>query len=293
MIARISDPAVLDELLAPFSGERMKGTDYSLRGEGERGTVLLVAGLSMHRTEWSPELLSALRAAKFATLCVDNRDAGLTDLDPSADPECPDYSLSELAGDLVRLVHSLELGPVHVVGLSMGGMIAQHMAMQAPEVVASLTSLMSTTSARGVGRPHEQCKWIFTTEAPRDGEGSYVDYAIRRHRAIAGPRFVDVGRAEYNARIVWARGVNWDGTRRQLAAIKADGDRTARLSRIAVPTLVVHGTTDPMIDYSGGVATAAAIPGARFVSLVGMGHYVPWELAESLARTMVEHFTTV
>lgn len=288
MTTRISDPEELGNLLEPFAGRRLNGMDYSLQGTGARGTVLLIAGLSMHRTEWSPELLAALQARGYATLCVDNRDAGLTETDGPADAA---YSLAQLAQDLVGLVRGLELPAVHVVGMSMGGMIAQHVALEVPELVASLTSLMSTTSARGVGRPHDQSKWIFTTDAPTDDFDEFVEYALRYHQSITGPTFTDTQRAQFNARIVWERGVDPSGTRRQLAAIRADGDRTERLAAIVAPTLVIHGTADPMIDISGGLATAQAIPGSRFVPVENMGHAVTWELADPIAGTLDEHFT--
>ncbi|KAM9861704.1 alpha/beta fold hydrolase [Leucobacter sp. BZR 635] len=314
---RISDARRLEEVLEPFTGKTWQapgGTvNYSLLGEARNGTVLLVAGLSMQRTEWSPELIAGLHAAGYATLAADNRDCGLTRLrggtaaSAGAGEASPDtaktgeaktaeassratYSLRDMAGDLRDLLVHLGVGPVHVLGMSMGGMIAQHLALLAPEQVVSLTSLMSTSGSRAVGRPQERAKWVFLTPAPTDSLESYVDYAVRYHVALAGEQMSDIDRARHLAIIAWERGVNREGTARQLAAIQADGDRTERLESLRLPALVVHGDADPLIGISGGIATAAAIPGAEMHTITGMGHSVPWQCAGSLTERVVAHF---
>lgn len=296
---RINDAERLDELLEPFAGHTWESplgpVSYSVGGEPRRGTVLLVAGLAMQRSDWSPELIAGLRQAGYATLAADNRDSGRTRLSGTYDGqrahpsgEAP-YSLGDMARDLRELVEHLGTGPVHVVGMSMGGMIAQHLALLAPELVRSLTSVMSTTGARGVGRPSEGSKWVFATRAPTDSVESYVDYAVRYHGALTGEHFTDVDRARQLALVSWKRGISPDGTARQLAAIGADGDRTERLGTLHVPTLVVHGDADPLIDVSGGAATAAAIPGAELFLIEQMGHSIPWQLSGLLTQRIVAH----
>ena len=259
--------------------------NYTLTGDGSRGIVLLISGLGMQRIEWPREFIAAIQRAGYRTLLADNRDCGGTDV--SSDGA---YSLADMAGDLIALLDGLAIERVHVVGMSMGGMLAQHVALQAQERCLSLTSIMSTTGRRGVGRPHEQAKWIFTTPSPAAPQEAFVDYAVRSHRSIAGERYVDEPHARAVAERVFARGPRPDGTARQLAAIQADGDRSERLATLTLPTLVVHGDADSMIDVSGGEDTAAAVPGARLVIVPELGHSVPRELSAELAAMLVEHF---
>lgn len=307
---RMSEALRLDAVLEPFAGKTWESSlgpvNYSALGEARNGTILLIPGLGMQRTEWSPELIAGLHAAGYATLIADNRDCGLTNLSGTHAPPGGEsggggengaadgagltgYTLRDMAADLRELVVHLGLGPVHVAGMSMGGMIAQHLALLAPELVCSLTSLMSTTGSRAVGRPQEESKWVFLTPAPTENQATYVDYAVRYHGALAGPNFADVDRARQLAVIAWERGIRPDGTARQLAAIQADGDRTERLAALRVPTLVVHGDADPLIGISGGTATAAAIPGAKMHTIAGMGHSIPWQCAGELTERLVAH----
>lgn len=276
--------AALDPIGATWNGPG-RSINYTLTGDGSRGVVLLISGLGMQRIEWPSEFIDAIQRAGYRTLLADNRDCGGTDV--VGDDA---YSLADMAGDLVALLDGLGIDRVHVVGMSMGGMLAQHLALQAPERCLSLTSIMSTTGRRGVGRPHDQAKWIFTTATPSAPQEAFVDYAVRSHRSIAGERYVDEQHARAVAEQVFARGPRPDGTARQLAAIQADGDRSERLATLRVPTLVVHGDADSMIDISGGEDTAAAVPGARLVIVPELGHSVPRELSAELAAMLVEHF---
>lgn len=290
MNQRISDPADLGALLGlredspARSGERVwsiqRGTVSS-----PRGVVLLIAGLGMHRIEWSAELIRELHRGGYETITVDNHDAGLSRLRPAH----ATYSLADIARDLVDLLDVLAVGRVHVVGISMGGMIAQHVAMAAPERTTSLTSLASTTGRRGVGRPAPHVKWIFTTPLPT-AHGPYLEYVRDHHISITSDSSRDVDRASWLGERVWQRGLDADGYARQLAAIGADGDRTERLRGISVPTLVMHGDEDPMIDISGGQDTAASIPRSRFVVVPGMGHVITWQHAAAVGSHLLEHF---
>ncbi len=268
---------------------RGRRVDYTLTGDGAEGTVLLIAGLGMQRIEWQPAFVGALLDAGYRVLMADNRDCGRTYVAGT------EYGLADMAADLLLLLDHLRLDhggldAVHVVGISMGGMIAQHVAMQAPERCLSLTSLMSSTGRRGSGRPHDQAKWIFTATVPCDSVDDYVDYAERHHRSIAGSTHVEVDEARNIAVRAYMRGLRPRGTVRQLAAIKADGDRVERLGAITVPTLVVHGDHDPMMDVSGGRDTAAAIPGAQLHLLPGVGHTIPVAVAGPLVARLAEHF---
>ncbi|WP_166869273.1 alpha/beta fold hydrolase [Salinibacterium sp. ZJ70] len=251
---------------------------------GDRGTVLLIAGLGMQRIEWQPEFAAELVRRGYRVISADNRDCGLSNV--AGD----EYEIRDMALDLVDLLRHLGVENAHVLGISMGGMIAQHVAMAAPEITASLTSLMSTTGRRGVGRPHEVSKWIFRTDAPSENLDEFLDYAIRHHESIAGPHYVELEFARETALRAFERGLRPAGTARQLAAIQADGDRHERLGAITVPTLVVHGDADPMIDVSGGEDTAAAIPGSRLELLPNVGHTIPVAVVPQLVDVLTEHF---
>ncbi len=257
--------------------------NYVDAGAADAGVVLLIAGLGMQRIEWQPEFPAELVRRGFRVIAADNRDCGLSHV-PGGE-----YGIRDMALDLIDLLRHLRIDRVHVVGISMGGMIAQHVALAAPELTASLTSLMSTTGRRGVGRPHEVSKWIFRTDAPSDDRDAYLDYAIRHHESIAGPHHVELDFARENALRAFERGLRPEGTARQLAAIQADGDRHERLGAITAPTLVVHGDADPMIDVSGGEDTAAAIPGARLALLPDVGHTIPVAVVSQLVDLIAEH----
>lgn len=280
----------------PFSPDRIQ-LDHELTGPSGAPVLLLVAGLGMQRVEWPVAFLDAVHAAGMRTLTVDNRDCGRSTVvgdDSPVEPGFdllrvePAYTLRDLALDLLELLAEVGLERVHALGISMGGMVAQHLALEAPERLASLTSLMSTTGAPDVGHAAKPTRWIFRTPEPTDLEG-FVAYAVRKHQSITAPGYDDSDAVAQVAREAWARGVHPRGTGRQLAAIRSDGDRTSRLAGITTPTLVVHGTADPMIDVSGGQATAQAIPGARIHLVEGMGHTIPIDLAGTLAQVVADH----
>ncbi|GGI06861.1 alpha/beta fold hydrolase [Egicoccus halophilus] len=259
--------------------------DVVVDGPADGEPVLLAAGLGMQRTGWSPRLLDGLHAAGYRTVTADNRDVGratvlpgeVADLPRGADgwPVAP-YGLADLAADLVTVLDQVGVdGRCHVVGISMGGMIAQHVALGTPRRVASLTSLMSMTGAADTGQTHASVRWVLTTPAPVADPDAYVEHALAVARAVGSPGRVDEDAVRARAAVEFARGVHPQGTARQLLAIRGDGDRTARLGAVAAPTLVVHGDRDPLIDVSGGAATAAAIAGSRLEVVAGLGHDLP------------------
>jgi pimeloyl-ACP methyl ester carboxylesterase len=294
--------AALEQVAGPLEGEPVTvgavTLDVHVDGPSDGPVVLLIAGLGMQRVVWPPELLAALHEAGYRTVAADNRDNGrstvlpgeVTDLPRGADgwPR-PAYGLDTMAADLVGVLDHLRVDRAHVVGLSMGGMIAQHLAIGHPERVATLTSTMSTTGARRTGWPHREVRWVLTSPPPTDDRDAYVDHVVRMGRAIGTPGQIDQDRLRARALVTWERGVHPHGTARQFLAIRADGDRTDRLADVSAPTLVLHGTADPLIDVSGGHATAAAIPHARLELVDGMGHDLPVSMLAPVVEHLLAH----
>ncbi|MFU8840760.1 MAG: alpha/beta fold hydrolase [Nitriliruptoraceae bacterium] len=270
--------------------------DVHIAGPADGEVVLLVAGLGMPRISWPPELIAQLHEAGYRTVTADNRDTGRSTVLPGGlaglerTPEgtpAAVYSLTDLAGDLVGLLDHLEVTRAHVLGVSMGGMIAQRIAIDWPDRVATLHLVMTTTGDWSVGLPHEGVSWVLTTPAP-DGLDGLLAHQLAAAEATGSPGLVDPTRVQAMVRAEYARGVHPAGTARQLAAILADPDRTPDLRELAVPTVVVHGAVDPLIDVSGGRAVAAAIRDSRYVEVPGMGHDLPPELLGTFLPTILE-----
>ncbi|MEX0836032.1 MAG: alpha/beta hydrolase [Nitriliruptor sp.] len=297
------DPADLAHVAGPPIGQRAPlsdgaTTDVSVDGPEDGEVVLLIAGLGQHRTAWPPELLDLLHGAGYRTVCADNRDVGRghvhegTPFDlPRADdgwPRSP-YTLDRMGRDHAEVLDHLGIDHAHVLGVSMGGMIAQHVALAVPDRVTSLISVMSTTGARDVGGPTERAKPALTSVPPHGDRDAYVAYQLELQAIIGTAGEVDAERAAARARVSFARGIHEWGSARQLLAIRGDGDRTSRLGTLRVPTLVLHGEDDPLIDVSGGRATAAAIPDATLVTLPGWGHDLPVSYLDRLSSPVLEH----
>jgi pimeloyl-ACP methyl ester carboxylesterase len=297
------DPADLEHVAGPAVGEAVTlsdgaVTDVHVDGPEGAAAVLLIAGLGQQRTAWPPEALAALHDAGYRTVTAENRDVGRGqvhegtpfDLPRAADgwPEGP-YSLERMAADHVEVLEHLGVDRAHVLGVSMGGMIAQHVALAAPTRTASLISVMSTTGGRRVGHPTDRAKPALTSIPPHGDRDAYVAYQVGLQEMIGSPGTADPERAAARARVSFARGVHEWGSARQLLAIRADGDRTARLAGIAAPTLVLHGEDDPLIDVSGGRATAEAVPGARLVTIPGWGHDLPVGYLDRIVPPVLEH----
>lgn len=285
--AREASPEVTisPELLAPLAG----GVElcYQTFGEPDAEPLLLAMGLGGPMIWWDAELCEDLARAGFYVIRFDNRDVGrstrvggrvapasiarayLTGRAPSP------YSMADLAADALGLLDHLGIAAAHVAGVSMGGMIAQTMAITAPERVLSLVSIMSTTGRRSVGRQHPALLPLLA--APRrDTEDDYVATSVRVWEAIGSPGFPsDEARLTQRARDTWQRGVSSPGILRQMLAILTQPDRTRALREIDVPTLVLHGMDDRMVGASGGRATAHAVRGAELVLVPGMGHDLP------------------
>ncbi|GAA1823322.1 alpha/beta fold hydrolase [Microlunatus capsulatus] len=274
------------------SGEVPAGTADGIRivyetfGDPADPPVLLVMGLGAQLLAWREGFCAALVERGLFVVRYDNRDIGLsTHLDGAprpdfgallaGDPSSASYTLSDMADDAVRLLDHLGLAAAHVVGASLGGMIAQTLTVDHPERVLSLTSIMSTTGDRSVGRATEAATATLLAP-PVSSREEALERSVVSARVLGSPGYpADPDEVRRRAGEGWDRDHDPAGVGRQLAAIYASGDRTARLADVAVPTLVLHGADDPLIDVSGGRATAAAVPGAELVVLDGMGHDLP------------------
>jgi pimeloyl-ACP methyl ester carboxylesterase len=185
------------------------------------------------------------------------------------------YELADLADDTAGLLDHLNLDSVHVVGASMGGMVAQLVAIRYPERVRSLTSIMSNTGEQGVGAPSDAAAGVLLAPPARDRQTA-IERAVDTYRVIGSPGFeFDEAALRERAGLSFDRAYDPAGVARQLAAILTTPDRTPDLGKLDVPALVVHGSHDQLVDVSGGRATAAAIPGAELMVVDGMGHDLP------------------
>jgi len=262
---------------------------YETFGDAGDPAVLLVMGLGTQMVAWQGEFCEELAGRGFHVIRFDNRDVGRsTSLDhvrpPSRGellrrrPRSPAYTLSDMAGDAAGLLDCLEIDAAHVVGASMGGMIAQMTAAEHPDRVLSLVSIMSTTGSVWVGQPAFRLYPYLLRQPPRERE-AYLDAMVLLFGAIGSPGFKrDEDELRRLATLSFERGVNYRGTERQLAAILASGDRTGALKKIKAPTLVIHGKRDRLVRPSGGRATAKAIKGAQLRLIDGMGHDLPREV---------------
>jgi pimeloyl-ACP methyl ester carboxylesterase len=276
---------------------------YETFGDPADPALLLIMGLGTQMLGWDDEFCWALAGRGFHVIRYDNRDIGrstILDTYPAPtlgqllrrDRRAAAYTLAEMAADGVGLLDYLGVERAHVVGASMGGMIAQTIAARRPERILSLTSIMSSTGSRISGQPALRTYRRFLRPVSRDRQ-RYIDQAADLFHWIGSPGF---DRDEAALRDLLGRmhdrGHHPSATSRQLAAILASGNRTAELRRITAPTLVIHGTNDRLIAPSGGRATARTIPGARLLMIEGMGHDLPrgaWPqildaIAENAAR---------
>lgn len=271
---------------------------YETFGDPSDPAMLLIMGLGTQMVAWGEEFCRQLADHGFHVIRYDNRDCGKSTSmkgRPVTLPELvtkrvkePAYTLGEMADDAIGLLDHLGIKKAHVVGASMGGMIAQHVAFRYPGRVLSLVSIMSTTGGRLVGQPKMAIIPLFLKK-PSAGKEEYVESGVKLYRAIGSKRFFDEDYVRQSAALSWDRGVNMAGTGRQLQAITADGSRKRQLARIKAPTLVIHGKDDRLVSPSGGKATAKAIPGARLMMLDDMGHDLPRPLWPKIVGGIVEN----
>jgi pimeloyl-ACP methyl ester carboxylesterase len=264
---------------------------YDTFGAASDPPILLIMGLSGPLSWWDPVFCEHLAERGFYVIRYDNRDIGhstvLTDrpvrradvFRAAARRSTPvPYSMSDLADDAVGLLDHLGIPRAHLTGVSMGGMIAQTVAIEHPERVLSLVSLMSTTGRRSVGWQDPRLLPRLVAGRSRSRE-QYIEQSEETWRMIGSPAYpVDFATSRVRAGETYDRGISAAGVLRQMLAVLTQPDRTVRLSRVTVPTLVVHGLSDRMVHVSGGRATAQAIPGAELLLIDGMGHDLPEKL---------------
>jgi pimeloyl-ACP methyl ester carboxylesterase len=292
----LSPVVASQELFAPVSADIE--LCYQTFGDPADEPLLLVMGLGAPMTWWDVELCEMLAHQGFYVVRFDNRDIGRSSRGrgrvtrrllvrafaglPGA--HAP-YSLENMAGDALGLLDHLGLESAHVVGVSMGGMIVQSMALLQPRRVRSLASIMSTTGRRTVGWQHPVLfRNLLAGSRGRDG---YIRSSVATWGLIGSPGYPQPReQAEKRAGETFDRGVSLSGLTRQMAAIVTAEDRTPRLRALKVPTVVVHGLADKMVHVSGGRATAAAVPGADLLLIDGMGHDLPVALFETFTQAI-------
>jgi pimeloyl-ACP methyl ester carboxylesterase len=272
---------------------------YEDFGDPADPTALLIMGLGTQMVAWQEDFCLELAGRGLHVVRFDNRDVGRSTHLTGAPPtirqlltrsrRAAHYTLLDMADDAAALLSELELAPAHVIGASMGGMIAQTLAVHHPGSVRSLTSIMSNTGSLRSGQPALRMYSVFLRRAPHERE-AFIAHMERVFAAIGSrglPRDDDDIRAI--AASSYDRDHDPESAGRQLAAIIAAGDRTADLRRITAPTLVIHGSADRLVSPSGGRATARAIPGARLLTVPDMGHDLPRAAWPTIIDAIAEH----
>lgn len=273
---------------------------YEAFGSDGAPPLLLVMGLASQMLLWDDQFCEQLAGRGFRVIRFDNRDVGRSSI--LSDAQVPArwqlalrhsggaaYGLDAMADDAAGLLDHLQIDAAHVVGVSMGGMIAQLIAIRHPERVLSLVSIMSTTGHRRVGRPDPRVALRMLRPAARTRE-AYIDDHLQTYRLIGSRAFdFEEDHKRERAGRLFDRGIHPAGSARQMAAVVTAEDRTDALRQIRVPTAVVHGDQDPLVNVSGGRATAHAVPDAELVILQGMGHDLPralWpQIIDAITRT--------
>jgi pimeloyl-ACP methyl ester carboxylesterase len=285
-----------EEQLAPANGIELA---YQELGDPDGEPLLLIMGLATQMVAWSEEFCSLLADRGFRVVRFDNRDIGRsTRIESAGLPSRIDmmtgrrasapYLLRDMALDTTGLMDHLGVESAHLVGASMGGMIAQTTAIEHPERVRSMVSMMSTTGNRRTGLPSMKAFGVLFGNPPHGREAA-IERALKTFKVIGSPGFpFEEDRVREIAGRSYDRGHGFAGVFRQLHAITASGDRTAALARVTAPTTVIHGNSDPLIRPAGGRATARAIPGARLRMIDGMGHDLP----RALWPTFVEEIAS-
>ncbi len=277
---------------------------YEIFGAPDAEPLVLIMGLGAQMIHWDDEFCQDLAGRGFRVIRFDNRDIGKSTrmsggkpLRPlellklkifKIAPEAP-YKLWDMASDVVGLLDALGISKAHIVGASMGGMIAQEIAMQHPDRALSLTSIMSSTGNPKLPPPTREASAMLLAPPPTSKE-EYLDRFGKTWKLLRGGSFPldeakDIDRAERT----YARGLNPAGVGRQLRAILASGNRKDRLGSIKIPTLVIHGTIDPLVRVEAGKDTAASIPGAKLLLIEGMGHALPIPMWPAIIGAITEH----
>ena len=276
--------------------------EYETFGRAGDRPLLLVMGLGAQMTLWDEEFCGALAGRGHFVIRFDNRDVGLSTkfdhagvpnvgamMRPGADRSAAPYTLDHMADDAVGLLDALGLGSAHVCGASMGGMIAQTVAYRHAPRTRSLISIMSSTGNPKLPPPTPEAMAVLMRRPPSDRAGA-IETSLRAARVIGSPGFpADEERLRRRAGAAYDRAFTPLGTARQLAAIYAHGNRAPRLAAVRAPTLVIHGSDDPLVPLAGGRDTARSIPGAELLEIPGMGHDLPPALWVRLADAIAAH----
>lgn len=288
--------AVSDEKMAPAA----PGIElcYQTFGDPADEAVLLVMGLGGPMTWWDADFCAMLARRGFFVIRYDNRDVGRSTKISGAinrrmllgsvaglKAKTP-YSLRDMANDGFGLLDHLGCANAHVVGISMGGMIAQTMALAAPDRVLSLTSIMSTTGRRSVGWQDPRLLPLLLARRSQSRE-HYLESSARLWKIIGSPHYPDTAEeVRQRAGETWDRGVSPAGVARQMGAIVTQPDRSRALRSLRMPTLIIHGLSDRMVHVSGGRATSSSVPGSELLLIEGMGHDVPRDLHETFVNAI-------
>lgn len=274
-------------------------------GDTARPVVLLIMGLGMQLIAWPPDFVKALVEAGYRVIRHDNRDVGLSQhFDEAGVPNLmwsilkhrmhlpvrPVYTLGDMANDALGVLDSLQVRKAHVVGVSMGGMIAQRLALAAPMRLLSLTSIMSSSGARGLPEARPEVVKVLLSRPKSSAPNDVADYFVNFLRIIGSPGF-PMTEAQMRERILAgvARSYHPQGAARQTQAIVADSARAALLGRIQSPTLVIHGRQDALVPFACGEDTARRIPGSKLVAIDGMGHDLAPGVVEQLLPPLQRH----
>jgi pimeloyl-ACP methyl ester carboxylesterase len=259
--------------------------EYETFGDSAARPLLLIGGLADQLIHWDDELCRDLSGRGHYVIRFDSRDAGLsTKFDQAGVPDLgalargekgPPYTLEDMADDAVGLLDALDIRKAHICGASMGGMIAQTIAIRHPSRILSLISIYSTAGNRDLPPPKPEMMERLRAPAPLERE-AYIKYMVDLFKAMAGPGFVfNEAWTRMITTRAYDRSFSPQGTMRQIAAIMTQTDRKKALAAVTVPTLVIHGTDDPVVPMEAGKDTAEAIPGARLMLIEGMGHDLP------------------
>lgn len=255
---------------------------YEAFGSANDPTVLLVCGLGMQATGYSDNFVGSFVDRGFHVVRYDNRDAGLSGDGPD------EYRLSDMAADGMAVLDAVGVEQAHVFGVSMGGMIVQTMAIEHPDRLLSMTSMMSSTGERAYGQPTEAA-YALLTAAPPTSRQAAADAAVASQRAWGSPAYFDEGYTRRVSDDAYSRAFRPEGTMRQFNAILADrSSRAEKLRALTIPSLVIHGTADNLIDLSGGKRTAELIPGAQLEIIDGLGHDLPPALVERVVAVAAD-----
>lgn len=279
--------------------------EYETCGDPSSPPILLIIGLGAQLIYWDEAFCAQLAEAGLYVIRFDNRDAGLsTKFEEAGSPDVmdvigklmrgqkvtPPYTIEDMADDAVGLLDALKIAKAHVCGMSMGGMIAQSLAIRHPQRVLSLTSIYSTTGNPHLPQPKPEVMGLLLTPPPQ-GREPFIEFNLKLFRALTGPRF---GFDEEWVRNLMARAYDRalcpQGEARQLVAILTQGNRRTALNTLKIPTLVIHGDADPLVSVQAGKDTAEAVPGAELKIKEGMGHDLPHgEAWAQIAKDLIAH----